>query len=70
MLKIFKQLGFDRIFKIILLVFVAYFLFLLTCVVVSLKNNSEIGRYQFDKSGSYIIDTKTGKTIESDQNYR
>ena len=65
MLKFFKQLSFDMLFKITLILFIGYFLFLLTNVATIMRNNSEVGRYQFDKDGSFVIDTKTGKTMEA-----
>lgn len=61
---LFKQLTFDIIFKTVLLLFIGYLLFLLTNIAMTTINNSEVGRYQFDKDGNYIIDTKTGKTKE------
>lgn len=57
----FLKNRFDMIFKIILLLFVAYFLYLLTLIVMLQKTNSDIGRYQFRNEGRLIIDTKTGK---------
>lgn len=66
MLNPFKQLTFDTIFKTVLLLFIGYFLFLLTNIATTVRNNSEVGRYQFDKDGSYVIDTKTGKTKEAE----
>ena len=66
MLKPFRQLTFDMVFKTGLLLFIGYFLFLLTNIVTTMRNNSEVGRYQFDKDGAYVLDTKTGKTKEAE----
>ncbi len=59
-----KQLSYDAIFKIVLLLFIGYFLFLLTNIAATMRNSSEVGRYQFNNDGSYVIDTKTGKIKE------
>lgn len=61
-----RKLSFDIVFKTILILFIGYFLFLLTNIATSMRNNSEVGRYQFDKDGSFVIDTKTGKTKEAE----
>ena len=62
MLKPFRQLNFDSVFKTVLLLSIGYFLFLLTNVIATMRDNSEVGRYQFDKDNAYVLDTKTGKT--------
>jgi len=54
------------VFKTALLLFIGYFLFLLTNIAAIMRNNSEVGRYQFDKDGVYVLDTKTGKTKEAE----
>jgi hypothetical protein len=61
-----RKLSFDTVFKTILILFIGYFLFLLTNIANTMRNNSEVGRYQFDKDGTYVIDTKTGKTKEAE----
>ncbi len=66
MLNLFKQFTFDIVFKIVLLIFIGYFLFLLTNIATTLQNSSDVGRYQFDKDGQNVIDTKTGKTKEAE----
>jgi len=66
MLKPFRQFTFDMVFKTALLLFIGYFLFLLTNIAAIMRNNSEVGRYQFDKDGVYVLDTKTGKTKEAE----
>jgi len=59
-----KKLTFDVIFKTLLLSSIVYFLILLTNIAIIMKNNLEVGRYQLDHSGNFIIDTKTGKKID------
>lgn len=54
------KIKFESFFRLMLLIFIAYFLFLLTLFVVQVKNNAEIGRYKFDPESYYVIDTKTG----------
>lgn len=61
-----RKLSSDIVFKTILVLFIGYFLFLLTNIATTMRNNSEVGRYQFDKDGTYVIDTKTGKTKEAE----
>jgi hypothetical protein len=61
-----RKLSFDIVFKTILLLFIGYFLFLLTNIASTMRTNSEVGRYQFDKDGSFVIDSKTGKTKEAE----
>jgi hypothetical protein len=61
-----RKLSFDIVFKTILVLFIGYFLFLLTNIATTMRNNSEVGRYQFDKDGTHVIDTKTGKTKEAE----
>jgi hypothetical protein len=55
-----NKISFDILFKITLLVFIAYFLFILTNITIQLKDNADIGRYQFHTEERYILDTKTG----------
>lgn len=55
-----SKISFDTLFKVILLVFIAYFLFLLTKISMQLKDNSDVGRYQFHTDNPYLLDTKTG----------
>ena len=55
-----NNLGFDAFFKITLLIFIAYFLILLTNISFQLSSKSEIGRYQFHMDKTYLLDTKTG----------
>lgn len=57
----FKQFTFDRIFKTVLLIFISYFLFLLSNIASTMRINSEIGRYKLGNDGLAAIDTKTGK---------
>lgn len=56
----FSKISFDTLFKVILLVFIGYFLFLLTKISMQLKDNSDVGRYQFHTDNPYLLDTKTG----------
>lgn len=56
-----NKMNFDSFFKFILLIFIGYFLYLLTVITMQIKNNSEIGRYRFDTETHFLIDTKTGK---------
>ena len=62
MINSFRHLTFDKIIKTVLLLFICYFLFLLTKIATTMQNNSEVGRYQFDNDGHYVIDSKTGET--------
>lgn len=55
-----SKISFDTLFKVILLVFIAYFLILLTKISMQLKDNSDVGRYQFHTDNPYLLDTKTG----------
>lgn len=55
------KISFDTFFKILLLIFIAYFLYLLTLISMAMKNNADVGRYQFRNEGPYILDTKTGE---------
>ena len=66
MLKLFRQLSFDTIFKTVLLLFIGYFLFLLTHIANTMRINTEVGGYQFHNDRVLIIDTKTGVTKEPD----
>ncbi|WP_295231402.1 hypothetical protein [Sediminibacterium sp.] len=52
--------NFDVLFKIILLVFVTYFLYILANIAMQIRDNADIGRYQFHSEERYILDTKTG----------
>lgn len=56
-----KEIAFEKLFKLILLVFIAYFLFLLTVIVF--KGGTDVGRYQFRNDGRLVIDTKTGRVM-------
>jgi len=56
----FSKISFDKFFKIVILVFIEYFLLLLTTISIQLKENSDVGRYQFHNDNPYILDTKTG----------
>jgi hypothetical protein len=55
-----KQINIDYIFKIIILFFSAYLLFILTIIAINLEN----GRYQSTTPG-ISLDTKTGKFYHS-----
>lgn len=55
-----SKISFNTLFKVILLVFIAYFLFLLTSIAMQLKGSSDVGRYQFHNDNPYLLDTKTG----------
>ncbi len=66
MLKLIKQLTFNIVFKTLLLLFVGYFLFLLNNIAMTMRINSEVGRYQFHNDRYRIIDTKTGATQHPD----
>jgi len=56
-----NNLSFAKFFKIALLIFIAYFLLLLTLISNQLRSKSEIGRYQLHIDKPFIIDTKTGE---------
>lgn len=43
-----NKISFHSFFKFMLLIFIGYFLYLLTVITMQVKNNSEIGRYRFD----------------------
>lgn len=55
-----SKISFDVIFKFTLLIFIAYFLILLTNISKRLATDSEVGRYQFHPDNPFILDTKTG----------
>ncbi len=55
------KISLDRLFKILLLIFIAYFLILLTSIAIQINKNSEVGRYQFHNDNRYILDTKSGE---------
>ena len=59
-----RKLSFAVVFKTILILFIGYFLFLLTNIATTMRNNSEVGRYQFHNDRDLILDTKTGILIE------
>lgn len=59
----FNKISFHSFFKFMLLIFIGYFLYLLTVITMQVKNNSEIGRYRFDTDTHFLIDTKTGKIV-------
>ncbi len=56
-----SKINFDVLFKTLFLFFIAYFLYLLTLISIQMKNNTDVGRYQFMNDSRLIIDTKTGK---------
>ncbi len=55
-----SKLNFNSVLKIILIIYLGYFLFLLTIIVYTHKNGSEIGRYQIVENTNYMFDSKTG----------
>ena len=55
----FNTIIFDNIFKTVFLLFIAYFLFLLTKITNQIERNADVGRYQ-SSYPHYVIDTKTG----------
>lgn len=55
-----RKNSFDIFFKLALLLFAVYFLFILTKIANSMDKASEIGRYQFNPKEWQVIDTKTG----------
>ena len=59
-----SKLNFNSILKIILIIYLGYFLILLTFFVTSYKNGSEIGRYENNAAIDFIFDTKTGTFSE------
>ena len=56
-----SKMNFDVLFKVILLGFIAYFLYLVTLISIQMKNNAGVGRYQFKNDAQFILDTKTGE---------
>jgi len=60
-----KRLTFDMIFKTVILLIAMAILYMLYCLLQVIKENSAIGRYQFnnspDNSVPSVLDTKTGK---------
>jgi hypothetical protein len=57
---ILRRITFDKVFKTIMIIFIGYFLLLLTSTLNQLRLNSDNGRYQQYGQTHYIIDTKTG----------
>lgn len=52
-----KTIKFDKLLKIIILLFLGYSFFLFH----KIASNSDNGRFQFNSDASVIIDTRTGK---------
>ncbi len=55
-----KNISFDTIYKVIILILSLYFLVLLTILTINISSNSEVGRYQFHPTELKVLDTKTG----------
>ncbi len=55
-----SKLNFNSIFKFFLIIYLGYFLVLLTIIVNTYKNGSEIGRYKHVENTNFVLDTKTG----------
>lgn len=55
---------FDGIFKILVVLMLGYFLFLLNKISDKAEPSNEVGRYHFSNDGNYILDTKTGHVYE------
>ena len=55
------KISFDKVFKGMLVISIAYILYLLTVIAIQLKSNADVWRYQFRNEGPYILDTKTGE---------
>jgi hypothetical protein len=55
------KLSSNGIFKVMILIFTAYFLYVLTLIAMQMRRNEDVGRYQFRAEGFFIIDTKTGE---------
>lgn len=55
------KITFDKVFKVMVVILIAYFLYLLTMIAIQLKNKADVGRYQFRNEGPLILDTKTGE---------
>ena len=51
----------ETVFKVLLLIFIGYFLYLLTIIAIQIKSNGDVGRYQFHNDKPFLIDTKTGE---------
>lgn len=51
---------FDSIFKLLVLVMLGYFLFLVNKTSSNKEAIIEIGRYQFHSTDNFVLDTKTG----------
>ena len=61
-----KKIAFATIFKIFTLIFITYFLYLMTTIAMDIKlvvKNYENGRYL--PFGNSVLDSKTGKTYIS-----
>ena len=56
-----KKINYELLFRPLVLLSIAYFLFLLTIIAKSVSEKSGIGRYQFNTEGTRILDTKTGE---------
>jgi hypothetical protein len=57
-----SKISFDVLFKALILVFITYFLYSLTSIATQMKNNADVGRYQYlDGRNPHLFDTKTGE---------
>lgn len=55
---------FNYIYKSLLLLLLAAFVYLLYLIYVTVEKSADNGRYQFDNGGQLILDTRTGKVTE------
>lgn len=58
-----RNLTFDKFFKIALLLLISYFLFILIEISRTMRQNVDVGRFQFEHQGFRIFDTKTGEFL-------
>lgn len=59
---IFDKINFNLLFKIAILISITYFLYVLTLIATHLKNNEDVGRFQYHNQEFLYMDTKTGTT--------
>lgn len=59
-----KSLTFDRVFKVVLVFLFSYFLYILTDISRSMRQNLDVGRFQIQQYGFPVFDSKTGKYLE------
>lgn len=56
--------SFEKLFKIILLIYFGYLLVLINVALDQMERNADMGRYQFWEGGPHVLDTKTGEVTK------